>query len=352
MSTSVLPLAVPVTFPVEPREIGPSAIAAWVFPPAPAPQNLSLPPLWLLCIPGATYRGLAYFDRQVPGFSPLAYSMARVLAAQGIGSVVIDNLGTGDSPVPPHVSGWQLSRQVYADAYRQLVAQMRERLTHGTLISGLAPVDEQRLFVVGVGHSMGAMLAIALQASYGACDALCLLGWATLAMADLLPAADREALAATIPSGGYLPSAIRASAGTRALFYSPAVPAALIGLDEQEATDVPARVLECLRPGALREEAALLRCPLFLGFAADHEVTTTPHEEVAAYPAARSVTLFVQAQAHHCANFEPTRFDLWDEIAAWLRHKAVQARGGEPVPSLFWQEQSDLFATQPLAPSL
>jgi pimeloyl-ACP methyl ester carboxylesterase len=346
---STTPFAV--TFSVEPKEIGPSEIAAWVFPPAPAaPQSLSLPPMWLLCIPGATYRGLAYFDRQVPGFSSLTYSMARVLAAQGIGSVVIDNLGTGGSSVPPHVSGWQLSRQVYADAYRQLVEQLRARLASGTLVSGLAPIEASRLFFAIAGHSMGGMLAIQLQASYGVGDALCLLGWATPEMTDLLPAADFEALSSAITPDGYLPPAIRASA--RPLFYSPAVPAALIEVDEQDATVCRAKVLESLQPRTLCAEAAQVRCPLFLGFAADREVTTDPHKEVAAYPAARCVTLFVQAQAHHCANFEPTRFELWDEIVWWLRQKAVQTRGGggEGSWSSLWA-QSDLFATQPLASS-
>jgi pimeloyl-ACP methyl ester carboxylesterase len=349
MSTP-LPVPVPVTFTVEPEGIGPSEIAVWVFPPSPESISPLFPPQWLLCIPGGTYRGLAYFDRQVPGSSPFAYSMARVLAAQGIGSAVIDNLGTGDSPVPASISGWQLTRHVYADAYRQLVSQMRERLANGTLISGLAPVDERRLFVVGVGHSMGGILATQLQASYEACDALCLLGWATLTMSDqeALVDLDANALAAAVTSTGYLPREIRSA--LHAFFYSPSVPAALIEADKQEAVLVPAGLLECLQPRFLREEAAHIRCPLFLGFASNCDVTAEPQGEVAAYPAARSITLFVQQHAHHCANFEPTRFDLWDEIASWVRLKAIQAKGGVPLAAALQEQgQEDFFATQPLS---
>ncbi len=345
------PLPVAVTFSVEPKEIGPAEIAAWVFPPAPARQSVftdALPPLWLLCIPGGTYRGLAYFDRQVPGSSPFAYSMARVLAAQGIGSVVIDNLGTGESPLPPHVSGWQLTLSVYADAYRQLVAQLRERLACGTLLSGLAPLDARRLFLVGVGHSMGAMLAISLQASYPVCDALCLLGFgATIPFAQLCSQVgldnDAAAIAQSVTPAGYLPPQMRAV--LRAFFYSPAVPAALKEADEKDAVLIPAGLLALLS-GDLASEAARIRCPLFLGFAADRDATAQPQREPEAYTQVHSLTLFVQSHAYHCANFEPTRFDLWDELAAWLRQKAVQARGGALPPLL---DEIDLFATGPLA---
>jgi pimeloyl-ACP methyl ester carboxylesterase len=244
--------------------------------------------------------------------------MARVLAAQGIGSVVIDNLGTGESPVPDHVSGWHLSRQVYADAYQHLVAHLRERLTTGTLCDGLAPVEQP--FVVGVGHSMGGILSLQLQASSGVCDALCLLGWATRTLVpldDLLASVGMSADLSTLitPNGSVPPAALRAS--VRPWFFAPSVPAALIEADEQDATVMPAGMLASVTPGALAGEAAQIDCPLFLGFAAGQEVTSRPHEEAAAYPAVRSLTLFVQSQAHHCANFAPTRFELWDEIAWW-----------------------------------
>jgi len=349
MSTNAVLSPIAVTFPVEPEGIGPVAVAAWIFPPTRQAEQRGDPPSWLLCLPGGTYRGLAYFDRQVPGCSPAAFSMARVLAAQGIGSVVIDNLGTGDSPVPDHVSGWHLTRQVYADAYRQLTEQLRERLTTGALCDGLAPVAQP--FVVGVGHSMGGMLALQLQASSGVCDALCLLGWATrtLVPLDELFASvgmSADLLATLITPNGYVPpAALRAS--VRSWFFAPSVPTDLIEADEQDATVMPAGMLESVTPGALSGEAAQVRCPLFLGFAAGQEVTSSPHEEVAAYPAVRSLTLFVQSQANHCANFAPTRFELWDEIAAWVSwvsHKALLAQDSDQRPP-----EEDEWATQPLS---
>jgi pimeloyl-ACP methyl ester carboxylesterase len=341
-----LPLPVPLSFPVDLKGIGPAQIAAWAFAPTPETASDVLPSMWLLCIPGGTYRGLAYFDRQVPGYSPMAYSMVRWLASQGIGSIVIDNPGTGASVFQAQVSGIRLSRQVYADAYQQLVTQIRERLARGRLLPTLAPVDGDRLFLVGVGHSMGGMLATQLQASFGACDALCLLGWASLTLAQLPADQDPSALAAALSTeDDVLPESIRPA--VHSFFYSPVVPSALIEADEQDATVLPGGLLEGLQPRSLCEEAARLTCPLYLGFAADCDVTNAPQREVAAYTSVRSLTLFVQSQAHHCANFAPTRFDLWDDIVSWVRVKAVQAKGAGLLPLAFLEEDS--AATQPLS---
>lgn len=339
---SAIPAPVPVTFPVEPGEIGPSQIAAWVFP----PENVSplFPSQWLLCIPGLTYRGLAYFDRQVAGHPSLTYSMARWLALQGIGSIVIDNLGTGESDVPASISGLSLNRRVYLDAYKQLVIRIRERLICGTLLEGLAPADPNRLFLVGVGHGIGGLLATALQAGSDVCDALCLLGWSPLTIPQLPADLDTQTLATTLTPSGYLPPE-RLRSALRPFLYSPTVSEALMKADEQDATVVPAGLLKSWLSGERREEAARLTCPLLLGFAMV-DMTQTPHGEAAAYPSACSMTLFVQLHAHHCANFARTRFELWDEVAAWVRLRSVQATS-DALPSGFFAERVN--ATQSLS---
>jgi alpha-beta hydrolase superfamily lysophospholipase len=315
------------TFHISSKDIGPAQIHAAIVTPDQNPDRF--PAIWLLCIPGGTYRGLAYYDRQVPGFAPEAYSMARWFAHEGIGCVVIDNLGTGESHVPSGIAGWHLTRSVYAEPYAQLVAQIRERLGSGTLAPGVAPVETDRLFLAGVGHSLGGLLLTLLQASSGACDAIALLGWATLTLPEQLPGAPsaEEFPSLISPDGYFPPKTIREY--SRELFYSPAVPPALIQADEQDATVMPAPLLECLLPRAVCEEAARIHCPIFLGFAQNADLTTQPHGEVAAYPAAHSATLFVQQGAHHCTNFEPTRGDLWRNIAFWLRREAYLAKGGD-----------------------
>jgi len=328
---------IPTTFEVKPGDLGPARIAAWVFPPHHV--EAGAPPLWVVCFPGATYRGLAYYDTQAPGCTPSTYSMARHLSAQGVGLVVIDNLGTGESRVP--VSGWKLDRRLLAAAYRNLIDQVRDRLVCGMLLPGLAPLDDHTLFLGGIGHSMGGMLLSHLQAHHSPFDAIVVLGWATLTMLTQLPGTSPdlfERVAAAITPDGSLPTSLRPL--IRPWFFSPAVPEEIIAADEADATIAPAAWLAEMQPRALIQEAASITCPLFLGFGGI-DVTATPHEEVSAYPQAPSITLFVQKDSHHCANVEPGRFALWQAVTNFLHAQAAQAAFSR-------YEAVDAAATQPL----
>jgi hypothetical protein len=320
---------VPLHFPVAHELLGQAHIAAWAF--APHHQSDLLPALWLFCLPGGTYRGLAYYDRQVPGFAPYAYSMARHLAGQGIGSVVIDNLGTGESHCA--VPGEHLTAELLASVSQQVVQQLRERLVVGTLVSGLAPIQEESLWLAGVGHSMGSFLLTHLQGRFHPLDAVVQLG---------MPY-QHENVAALMASFGeegtfeQMLAQLRQHAGdtellqkmremSRPLFYSREVPQALIEADERDATAVPLGLFQDVYT-EWHQTAALatqISTPVYLGFG---EVELpAPRAEVASYGAALSITLFVLAKAPHCANFAPNRRLLWDDLAAWVRAKAVHTR--------------------------
>ncbi len=313
-STDPIPLAFAVTL----ETLGQARIAAWAFPPH-YPSDL-LPAIWLFCLPGGGYRGLAYYDRQVPShYAPHAYSMARTFAGNGIGSVVIDHLGTGSSTIDVH--GELLTRPVLAAATDQALAQMRQHLEQGTLIPGLAKIPQESLWIAGVGHSMGGCLLTHMQGHYHHCDAVAILGWPNRAATVAMPGVDTplEAMMRMSPNG-YV-------TGERNLvhpfFYSPGVPDALIDADEQDATAIPAGMLSDYGvPFVVAKFAAQIRCPVYLGFG-EVDVTSAPREEPAAYLSSSSITVFVQAGAHHCANSEPNRFALWDDLAAWCRAKAA-----------------------------
>lgn len=53
-------------------------MAAWVFaPPFALPDVSAEPPSpWVLAIPGSSYRGLAHYERLIPGSTDTAFSMA------------------------------------------------------------------------------------------------------------------------------------------------------------------------------------------------------------------------------------------------------------------------------------
>lgn len=300
-------------------------VASWIF----APRTLSpfLPAMWLFAIPGGSYRGLAYYDRQVPGFPMLAYSMARFLAAQGIGVVVIDNVGTGASPVD--IAGNLLTRQVYAALYQQLIAHLREQLIESRLPIQIEPVPAECLWFGIMGHSMGGFLATHLQATYGSGDGLAVLGWSNSSDAmtinkrlQLMPEQMqmlKSAFVGKTALGGQQLAQLRS--WLRPLFYSATVPRALIEADERDATTIPSGLSECMIPGVVAQEAAQIHCPIFLSFGGT-DMTDDPHREVTTYRSSTAITLLVQPEAHHCANFELSRPVLWKALASWCRTAA------------------------------
>jgi pimeloyl-ACP methyl ester carboxylesterase len=321
-------------------------IAAWVF----APHHASdlLPSLWLLCLPGGTYRGLAYFDRQVPGYTPYAYSMARWLAQQGLGSIVIDHLGTGEST--GNVSADPLSAEQYADAYAHLAQQVREQLSAGTLIAGLAPLLPEHLWLAATGHSFGGRVATLTQSIHACFDALVLLG---------SPSNDERVNLAQFGIGNDMETTWQHWASQfqhgcvsipreqlRSFFYgSMDIPRELIDADEAEAMPIPLGLLAFMLPGAVQDAARRITCPLFLGFG-ESDIIACPRSDPQAYASASSITLYVQRGASHCANFAPNRFDLWTGLAAWCRATVVAAHGYRS-PGLFGWPLSAWSASTP-----
>lgn len=310
-------------------EDGAIRIAVWAAPPL-YPSEV-LPPMWLLCFPGATYRGLAYYDRQVAGATQWTWSMVRFLAQQGIGSLIVDTIGTGESCGV--LSGEQITRQVAVNAYDHLVKELRDRLTSGTLVEGLAAVDSQRLWLAGVGHSLGGFLLVQTQSQWESFDALAVLGWG-YHPANPLPDTGVESEALV---HGWMQRAHNGFVSDLRLLlhpflYSPDVPEELREADEADATVMPLGLLmSVMQQEGWREQASRISCPVYLGFA-QTDVVNNPRIEPAAYSAATSITLFIQEGAAHCANFAQSRFTLWSDLAGWCRLRAVQDKGSGAFP--------------------
>lgn len=300
-----------------------ATIAAWVFRPHKAQGDSPLA-LWYLGIPGASYRGLSYFDRQVDGFDPEEFSLARFLARQGIGLVVIDTLGTGESEVA--VSGELIMRNVTAEANAQVLDQVRARLLAGTLVAGLDAVPEDALFLGGIGHSMGAFqlthLTALLEERGTPLDAAVFAGWSHQAFDFARIQMDLDALFAEMGvDNGYLVIPRRL---TRAVFYGPrpSVPAALIEADERDAIRFPKGLMdEGMVPGIVAEEAGRIRCPV-LFVAAAHDFSPNAQAEGSAFRSTRLFTAYTQPAAAHC-NFEESRREYWRVVGEWSRLAAA-----------------------------
>jgi pimeloyl-ACP methyl ester carboxylesterase len=319
------PIACHVAIPL-PVPLCEAHIAVWVFP----PHNVSelLPSMWLVCFPGSTYTGLGYFDRQVPGFAPFAYSMARSLTWQGIGCIVVDHLGTGASRL--EVDGEMLTRKLLVDAYRHLIELLRHRLICGTLVAGVAGITEERLWLCGVGHSLGGLLLTQLQGEHASLDALAVLGYAHLHETVELAGVDLDAglaLSYEVAAShqGYLtPDAVRHS--LEEFFYAPDVPQALKEADAADATVFPMGLVDTMLPGIVAEQVSRITCPVFLSYGEACDFTMTPRRECEAYPKASSITLLLVSGGAHCTNFAAGRVTLWQHLAMWCRAQAVQTR--------------------------
>ena len=300
-----------------------ATIAAWVFTPNQVgAENTS--GIWLLGIPGATYRGLAYFDRQVTGYPAQEFSIARYLARQGIGLVVIDTLSTGESGV--EVNGELITRFVTAEANAQVLDLMRERLTVGMLAPGLEAVPEDALFLGAYGHSMGAFqlsqLAALLEDRGTPLDAAIFAGWSHGPFDYARLQMDADAIfAGMVATNGYyaVPRALM-----RPVFYgpNPTVPAALIEEDEWDAIPFPKGLMdEGVVPGIVAREAGTLSCPV-LYVAAAHDFCANAQAEGSVFHCTRLFTAYTQSAAAHC-NFEESRHEYWCMVAGWLRMVAA-----------------------------
>jgi len=299
--TTVRPVPAPVA---RRRDIVAAGLAATVFEPT-GPWNGRV----LYCLPGG---GMSrrYFDLRLPG-----YSMAEHLAARGSVVVTIDHPAVGDSPVPD--DPWGLTPPVVADADACAVRELHAEL-------GGVPV--------GVGHSMGSMLTVTLQARHHLYAGLALLGYAHIddyertELASHLTVEEREVLGdpdrieerivelATKKFGRPLPKGTT----TRSAFLLGGMPVpddALAALDECIAPLLACCGLASMLKCTSRDVRAL-DVPVLIGVG-EHDITGDARSTATALVSCPDITLFELPGAGHNHNVAPNRAVLWDRVAAW-----------------------------------
>lgn len=286
----------------------PAETAAWVY----VPDLDSHPdsPTVLFAFPGGTY-SRAYYDLHVHGRE--GYSFAEHLAAAGYIVIACDHIGIGDSsPYEPFAA---LTTDVVVRADRATVEGVMARLAAGTLIEGLAPVMNP--FIIGVGHSLGAMYTTLQQARYRTFNAVALLGFSLLphSESDMSRTADVVEAFSKLSDPTRPPRAI-----FHQFFHDERVPDDVIATDDVLAVRLYSWVLERTDLNAIHHELAEagshIDVPIFLGYGA-RDVSPDPHREVSAYPNSVDITTFVLPDSAHCFNFAETRGLFFDRIAGW-----------------------------------
>jgi pimeloyl-ACP methyl ester carboxylesterase len=233
--------------------------------------------------------------RDFPG-----YSFAEHVTATGKALLTIDMLGMGESSAPEPES--KLSRMKIAaacdTAVRKVVADLGGDFS-----------------ITGIGHSMGGLMAITIQAAHTTFDRLAVLGWTNAPMQ--LGDTDIAEMMAAIPAYGYLPSPRKP---LRALCFLPDVPMDLIEADEAQRSLSPSCLgRDALTPGIVHAATASIICPVFIQHGAV-DTSPDPHAEAAYFRSSPSVTVFVLEGSAHCHNFATTRLAGWQALDDWIAH--------------------------------
>lgn len=297
---------------------GPQHIAGWVF----TPDHVSERAPVLFCLPGGTYTK-AYWHLEVPGYP--GYSFAEHFAANGLLVVAIDHLGTGEST--PCRAAVALTPEVVAQANAAALSQVIERVREGRLCRGLEPLEPGP--IVGVGHSMGAMLAVFQQSLHGSFDAVAALGYGTVGpiltfspdvTGGTVSLPSRESIFGMARNGLLDDLALtdRSAPELRHHFYWDDVPAEVIAADDKTNTTIPGVTgLLSIVPFVASDHAGRVSCPVFIGLG-QRDSTSNHHAEPAGYRSSSDVTLFVLPGSAHCHNMAGTRHQLWDRLVRWI----------------------------------
>jgi pimeloyl-ACP methyl ester carboxylesterase len=274
----------------------------------------------LCCTPGGGCTG-GYFDLGEP---EAGFSFARYAVAAGFACVLIDNLATGQSSpdADPWVSPHSVA-QANAAAFRGAIQQLR------ALLSASAAVTS-----VGVGHSMGAMLALMAQAINPQHAAIACLGFTPRGLPNVLnPEELRVAAARPVPlvtlhslarqrfSGRAAPPAAQDAVEPFPFNLADTDPVGLRALAAVSTRLLPLPGFLSLLPGNVVDYIREITVPVFLG-GGDHEPWHRAAELVPVFEKSNDISFYTLVDAAHNHNVAATRELLWRRLLKWAAEVA------------------------------
>lgn len=264
----------------------------------------------LFCVPGGGM-DRHYFDLRATDEAG-TFSMADHLAARGFTVVCIDHPGVGDSPPPD--DEWALTPQYVRDRDAEAVAELKRQY------AGIA---------IGVGHSMGSMLQLMVQAEHRAYDALGLLGWAftdDYAQTELAAQlsdeerqliGDREGADANVVALAKMRFGQPRPVGTTdaSPFLLGGMAVTQTGLDVVKSCRsnmlAVCGLYSMLKPNA--DEVRAVDVPVFIGVG-ENDIAGDARSTSKLMRSCRDITIYELAGAGHNQNIAPNRHDLWDRL--------------------------------------
>ena len=295
----------------------PVLLRGWAMGPATAPAGSPV----VFCLAGGGC-STGYFDLQVEGLD--GYSMAEAFARRGLFVVAVDHPGIGASDPVADLSA--LTPSVVAACQAHVVREVVTALSAGALRPLPAVATP---FVVGLGHSMGGLLATVTQAHHRSFSALIGAGHAGTGLPEVLT---DEELAVAGPDLASVEERIGALARFRfapdsvvprrqpahGTFFADDVPEAVRRAFADQAVPLLTTCgLAAMIPDSARTERAAIDVPVFLAFG-DDDLVTDPMASLAQYRSATDAALYVLAGSGHCHNQAGGRHRLWSRLADWI----------------------------------
>lgn len=277
--------------------LGKQTISSWLF----LPETSKIDTL-LVCLAGGGFSKSYYHSvfQNHPN-----YSFAEYMCTQGFAVLALDNLGMGDSDKPANAE--YVNKQTIAQFHHAALQAVLSRLKMGEWGEPATPS------IIGIGHSMGAMILIEQQASCHSFDKIVVLGWSNIGL-DF----DISALESLAKSAPYLPTDRNQM---RPVFHMENVPEDVITQDNAHASLTPSPLaVQALQPGIVRDQAARITVPVFLTYG-ERDISPDISREAAFYANSADVTLFTLEGSAHNHNFARTRINLWQNLEKWISQK-------------------------------
>ena len=286
----------------------PSWLGATLFAPARFATN---PRVALFCFPGGgmTQR---YFDLEGASF-------ARAMADAGMVTVAFDHAGIGESSAVQ--DGFTLSAGAVASAGAHAVRGIVAQLRHGTASADLPPLPE--LTVIGLGHSMGAMIVTLQQAVDRPFAGLALLGFSTRGLPEVLTAAEQAVAAQPLRAEADFVRLARLRFGQALADISPRANGST-ALQAASGPLLTVAAMQSMLPGNIAAEAATIDVPVYLSVG-DRDIAGPAKAIPGAFSASPDVRLSVMPDAGHHPFIAPSAPRLYAEIISWARALAGDA---------------------------
>ena len=285
------------------------------------PTTLRDPAALLFCLPGG-FLSRRYFDPGDPSDAEeRSFSLADFMARRGYAVAMVDHVGCGDSWRPPGEEGYRydvdaISRANH-EAWRVVEQRLRER--YG-----------QPLLSVGLGHSMGSALTVALQANHRPHAALVLQSFSTTGLPGFLQGDEARYANDPARARADLPRLVRDRFGTpypggrdqdgqgesAAFSVGTAPPLAKALLHRSETNLIAMAGLLTMIPGGYAPYAEAVDVPTFVAYG-DHDLGRA-NNAPPTLPNAPEVLAYTLRDSWHCHNVANSRVALWERTCSWL----------------------------------